>query len=188
MSFNAANMLTASRLILTPFFVAAFLTGQRQTAFIIFCVAGFTDLIDGSVARFLKQPSKGGALLDPLADKFLTQSCFVLLLMRGFIPWWFFALSFTRDVVIVIGIIYLETKKAALPYRPIWVSKFATLAQLAVAVTGLTMWWRPEVAGAPLTEWYFGIIIVATALILISGTQYIKMGLNILDNHGGAGK
>lgn len=188
MSFNAANILTASRLILTPFFVAAFLTGHKHAAFIIFCVAGFTDLIDGSVARFLKQPSKGGALLDPLADKFLAQSCFALLLSVRLIPAWFFAIALARDIMIVSGIIYLEIKKAALPYRPTWVSKFATLFQLSLAVLGLIIWWRPDLAGALLVRWYFGMIICTAILIAASGVQYVRLGIRIAFNHAGENK
>jgi len=182
MNLTAANVLTVSRLVLTPFFVAAFVLGMHQTAFVIFCVAGFTDLIDGSVARLLNQHSKGGAILDPLADKFLMQSCFVALAAVGILPLWFFLLAFARDATIVLGIIYLEVKKAQLPYRPLLISKIATLVQLAVAVLGLLLWWRPELAplGMSLFSWLFWVILAATVLIIASGLQYVRMGFEIL--------
>lgn len=179
MTLNAANLLTLSRLVLAPVFVAAFLAGQKGTAFAVFCVAGFTDLIDGTVARLLKQHSKGGALLDPMADKLLMQSAFVLLFLSGLLPWWFFVLALFRDLMIVSGIIYFEVKKAALPYRPTWVSKFATLFGLLVAVLGLLRWWRRDLVPLELSLWHFGVICVTTALIAVSGAQYIIMGLKI---------
>lgn len=185
MNFNAANILTSMRLFLTPFFIFAFVTGRKEIALIIFCVAGFTDLIDGSVARFLKQPSKQGALLDPIADKFLMQSCFIVLALAQLLPIWFFLLAFCRDTMIIIGIIYLERKKAKLPYRPTWSSKFATLFQLAVAILGLLRSWHPEFEffGFAVVNWQVWTMFVAAFLIAFSGTQYVSLGFDILRNH-----
>lgn len=182
MTLTVANMLTILRLVLTPFFVAAFLLGHGKAAFVIFCVAGFTDLIDGSVARLLNQRSKGGAILDPLADKILMQSCFLLLTIFNLLPTWFFFLALARDVTIVAGILYLERKKAELPYRPLLVSKVATLVQLAVAVIGLLRWWKPglSVAGLPLFDVHIWTVFAAAALIMVSGVQYVRIGFEIL--------
>jgi cardiolipin synthase len=182
MTFTVANILTLARLILTPFFALAFVLGRPELALILFCVAGFTDLIDGSVARWLNQPSKGGAILDPMADKLLMQSCFFLLMIVNLLPLWFFLLAFARDATIVAGIIYLERRKAELPYRPLLISKAATLLQLAVAILGLLRWWRPGLvlAGVDLLSWHFWAIALAAALIVVSGLQYVRMGFDIL--------
>lgn len=179
---TVANILTTVRLILTPVFVAAFIVGQHAWAILVFCVAGFTDLIDGTVARMLKEPSAKGALLDPLADKFLVQSCFVCLFFAGVVPWWFFLLAFARDLMIVGGIFYLEYRKFELPYRATWSSKIATLFQLAVAIVGLILWWQPSIAIGPLTlsHFYLGMIIATAFLLVVSGTQYVIIGLGIL--------
>ena len=182
MNFTVANLLTLSRFVLTPFYIAAFVAGHHKAALVIFCVAGFTDLIDGSVARLLRQHSKGGAILDPLADKFLMQSCFVTLTIEGILPLWFFLLAFARDITIIIGIIYLELKKAELPYRPLFISKIATLVQLAVAILGLLRWWKPELStpGMSLVSWHVLTISIAAAFIVASGIQYVQMGFEIL--------
>ncbi len=179
---TVANILTTIRLILTPVFIVLFIAGQHTWAILVFCVAGFTDLIDGTVARMLKQPSVKGALLDPLADKFLVQSCFICLFFAGIVPWWFFLLAFGRDLMIVSGIFYLEYRKFALPYRATWSSKIATLFQLAVAIIGLILWWQPSIAIGLLTlpHFYFGMIIATACLLVISGTQYVLIGLSIL--------
>ncbi len=182
MKVNVANYLTFSRLILAPVFIYYFVIEMRMWAFIIFCVAAFTDLIDGTVARILGQHSKIGALLDPMADKFLMQGCFILLLISGFLPWWFFALALTRDLMIVGGIIYLETKKAELPYRAIWPSKLATLFQMNVAGFALLRWWLVVDPNLPsqLVFWQMLFTMLSAAFILVSGYQYIQMGLYLL--------
>jgi cardiolipin synthase len=179
---TVANILTTIRLILTPVFAAFFIAGNHAWAILIFSVAGFTDLIDGTVARLLKQPSEKGALLDPLADKFLVQSCFVCLFATGIIPWWFFLLALARDLMIVGGIFYLEYKKFALPYRATWASKIATLLQLGVAVLGLLMWWQPNIAigVASINDFYLGVLVATALLLFVSGAQYVVIGLGIL--------
>lgn len=188
MKVNIANVLTVTRLILTPFFIACFVADVKLWAFVIFCVASFTDLIDGTVARLQGQHSKWGALLDPIADKLLMQGCFVLLFFAGFLPWWFFLMALARDIMIIGGIIYLEVKKAKLPYRAIWPSKFGTLFQMMVAGFALLRWWFPKTAeaqaGLELTQMIF--MVIAAALIVISGYQYVCIGLGILRQKDGS--
>lgn len=190
MTFTIANLLTLTRLVLAPIFVASFLAGREPLAIILFCIAGFTDLIDGSVARLLKQPSKSGAIFDPIADKMLMQSCFTLLFLEGLLPVWFFFLALARDVTIVGGIIYLERRRADLPYRPLWVSKAATAVQLCVGILGLLRWWRPGVvwAGVPLITWHATTIIVAAVLVVTSYAQYVQMGFEILRKESASGR
>lgn len=182
MRFGPADYLTFSRLVLTPFFVVLFVMGLKLPAFIVFCVASFTDLIDGTVARLYGQSSKTGALLDPIADKFLMQSCFLLLLISGYIPIWFYLMALARDILIVSGILYLEMKKVVLPYRAIWPSKVATLSQMTVAVLALLRWWVPFSATTAydILWWQTAVMIGTAALIVVSGAQYVVMGIGIL--------
>ena len=180
-----ADILTTMRLVLTPFFVAAFVFHQPVWAILIFSVAGFTDLIDGTVARLLKQHSVKGALLDPLADKLLVESCFICLFIVGVIPWWFFLLALGRDLMIVSGIFYLEHLRAPLPYRATLSSKIATILQLIVAIMGLIFWWQPqiEISTYSLHEIFFGALVSTALLLIISGSQYIVIGIGILRKH-----
>ncbi len=178
---NVANLLTITRLVLTPVFIVAFILDEPGLAILLFSVAGFTDLIDGSIARLLNQPSTQGALLDPLADKFLVQSCFVCLLAAGILPWWFFVVALARDLMIIFGILYLEYHRCQLPYRAIWPSKFATLFQITVAIAGLLIWWQPNIAIStlPMTHIFWGSLVVAAILIVISGIQYVIIGIDL---------
>lgn len=185
MRMTAANLLTLSRLLLAPVFVLIFLLGEQGWALAIFAIAGATDLIDGTVARMLQQRTEGGALLDPLADKVLVQSCFLLLAAVGAIPWWFAGLALARDVMIVSGIFYLERVRAPLPYRPTYASKFATLLQLTVAIVGQISVWRPDALlfGVTIGRAMEAIVLTTAAFILISGGQYIVLGTRILRRH-----
>ena len=178
---TVANILTTIRLVLTPVFVVLFIAKKPAWAILTFCVAGFTDLIDGTVARLLRQPSAKGALLDPLADKFLVQSCFVCLFIVGIIPWWFFVLALGRDLLIVSGIFYLEYRKYKLPYKATWPSKFATFFQIAVAVVGMLIWWQPDIyiGVYSLSHFFFSALIVTALLLVVSGAQYVLIGLKV---------
>ena len=80
------NILTIGRIIIVPFFVIAFfLPGfyGDVIALILFIVASFTDFLDGMLARMMKQESKLGELLDPIADKIIVAAALILLVMNG---------------------------------------------------------------------------------------------------------
>lgn len=180
---TVANALTSMRLLLVPVFVYLFVVDNREWAFIVFCVAAGTDLIDGTVARLMKQSSRWGAILDPMADKLMFVSAFTCMVIVGVVPLWFFVLALSRDVVITIGIMYLKINKIPHPQFAITSSKFATLLQMGVAVCGLLMYWNPSGA----FDQYFGAQVVfmvcATTCIIISGVQYVRRGLEILKNY-----
>jgi CDP-diacylglycerol--glycerol-3-phosphate 3-phosphatidyltransferase len=179
---TAANVLTISRLVLMPVLVYCFLTEIRLWAFVIYCFASFTDLIDGSVARMFGTSSKSGALLDPIADKLLMQSTFLLLLISGYLPLWFYCLALLRDFMIVFGIIYLEIRKAKLPYRAIWPSKLATLFQMFLAGFALLRWFiypgHGQIAWLMTTQNFM--MFFSAIFILVSGYQYFQTGIQIL--------
>lgn len=180
---TVANALTMIRLLLVPVFVYLFAVDNREWAFIVFCVAAGTDLIDGTVARLMKQSSRWGAILDPIADKLLFLATFICMVIAGVIPLWFFLLALSRDIMIVCGLTYLKVNKIPHDQTAITASKFATLTQMGVAVSGLLMYWNPLNA----YDQYFGaqvvFLITATNVIIISGIQYVLRGLAILKNY-----
>ncbi len=182
MKFTIADGLTSLRLILVPVFLYYFLTAQQVVALTIFAIAGFTDLIDGTVARLTKQTSKLGAILDPVADKLLMGSCFLMLTLQGVLPWWFFWLALGRDIMILSGVYYLEKTKAKFAPRALVVSKIATLILLTTAILGLIAWWRPELVyiKGDFANWFDAFIVIAAVLITMSGVQYVRLGFKIL--------
>src|ERR1039458_2953250 len=80
---TAPNMLTLMRICLAPFLVAAILEGHFLLSFILFVAAGLTDALDGLLARLLKQRSMLGQYLDPVADKLLLSTLFLVLFYKG---------------------------------------------------------------------------------------------------------
>ena len=109
MNLTAANQLTLTRMVLIPAFVILLLYGYRGWALITFLIAGLTDLFDGLIARATGQKTTLGAWLDPMADKLLLVSLFVMLTLPGIglvnrLPVWFTILVISRDVAIVLKI------------------------------------------------------------------------------------
>lgn len=185
MRMTLANFLTLSRIIIVPFFIYAFVLSEWGWALALFCIAGATDMIDGTVARKWSRPSRWGAILDPIADKCLVQSCFIALGVVGVLPWWFVILALMRDLMITGGILYLMHENVTLPYRPALVSKFATLFQLAVAILALVWLWKPgaSLLGHGISEWLIWTMLITAVLILISGIKYVVMGLDIMKHN-----
>jgi cardiolipin synthase len=180
-----ANSLTLMRIAIVPFFIYVFVLGEWGLALLLFCIAGATDLVDGTVARKFGRPTRFGAMLDPIADKFLVQSCFIALGVVGVLPWWFVILAFLRDLMITTGILYLVLEDVTLPYKPAMVSKFATLFQMAVAILALVSLWKPDLValGRNVDIWLIGAILVTAVLLFLSGIKYVTMGLDILKQH-----
>lgn len=183
---TVANTLTSMRIVLVPVFLYFFIVGDRRWAFIVFCVAAGTDLIDGTVARIMKQDSRWGAILDPIADKLMFASVFICMVIAGTLPLWFFLLAFTRDFLISLGAIYIKQNKFPHEQRVILASKFTTLLQMGVGVTALLRYWNP----GGFEVYFFGaqlpLIICAAVCIVISGIQYFCWGRGVVRRYHGS--
>jgi len=182
MKYGLANILTIGRLVLVPFFLLFFLLEWYAPSFFVFSLASFTDLIDGTIARFFKQHSKLGAFLDPLADKLLMLATFSCLAYINTVPVWFLVLLVGRDVMIMGGVGILKLLKIDVEYRPFWSSKFATLLQIVLGALALGSLWCPlySFGAYPITDIVEGMMYVTTLLIVITALQYIQKGIEIL--------
>ena len=114
---TAANQVTLVRMLLVPAFVILVVYGHLGSALLVFMLAGLTDLLDGLIARWSGQQSTLGAWLDPMADKLLAVSTFVVLTIPGLglanrLPIWLTVMIIMRDVVIVATVV---TKMLGLP-------------------------------------------------------------------------
>ncbi|MDO8494785.1 MAG: CDP-alcohol phosphatidyltransferase family protein [Deltaproteobacteria bacterium] len=177
-----ADYLTLLRLLIVPFFLYTFLIGEFQTAFILFIIAGTTDLIDGTIARLMKQSTDFGALLDPIADKALMISTASCLLLEHVIPVWFFLLVVSRDVSILGGLAYLRIKKITFDLKPVLASKLGTLSNIVLVIFAFVWFLYPHATffKISLRFWFDLFLYVSTTLVLISGLQYVAAGLKIL--------
>lgn len=177
-----ADLLTISRLLLVPFFLISFLMGEFMVAFILFTIAGVTDLIDGSIARWLKKQTELGAFLDPIADKALMMTTVTCLLLAEIVPLWFFVIAVARDLSILTGLAYLRRKKIPFELKPLITSKIGTLSNIILIIFGFLSFLKPTFLffGKSFTFWFLLFLGVSTTLILVSGCQYAILGFNIL--------
>lgn len=124
------NIITAFRFLLVAPVVILLLQGRFAAALVVFGVAGFSDALDGFLAKHYGWQSRLGGLMDPLADKLLLVSSFVTLGWLGWIPAWVVALVILRDLVIVAGAIFYNMRIEQVEAEPTMVSKLNTAAQI----------------------------------------------------------
>lgn len=140
MNLTAANQLTLLRMLLVPPFVILLLYGHQGWALVTFFAAGVTDLFDGLIARRTGQKTTLGAWLDPMADKLLLVSMFVMLTLPGIgsanrLPLWFTVLVLSRDITIVLTVAVVNLAIGRRTFRP---SIFGKIATATYVVTGVT--------------------------------------------------
>jgi cardiolipin synthase len=136
--FRAApNLLTLMRLFIIPFLVIAILDGHYRLSFALFILAGISDALDGLLARWLKQKTTLGQYLDPIADKLLLSTLFVVLTHVGMIPQYVTVLVFSRDVGILLISTLLFVTNALRDFRPSLFGKLNTLTQILALIAVL---------------------------------------------------
>lgn len=127
------NALTIFRLILIAPFLVNIYQQAYVYAFYIFIIAGFTDGLDGWLARHFNWQTKIGSMIDPVADKLLVLSSFISLALIGYLPWWLVILVITRDLTISFGaLIWITLIQRPLNFEPTRLSKYNTSFQLAL--------------------------------------------------------
>jgi cardiolipin synthase len=132
---TAPNLLTLLRMCLAPFLVAALLDDRFRLSFILFVAAGLTDAMDGLLARVLKQRTALGQYLDPVADKLLLSTLFLVLMHKGLIPTTVTVLVIGRDVAILLVAAILYSVVGKREFGPSFFGKANTAAQvLALAL------------------------------------------------------
>lgn len=129
------NLLTILRIFFAPVIVYFLLHQRFDEALILFALAGFSDGLDGFLAKHYGWQSRLGSLLDPLADKVLLVTAFVCLAWLGLIPWWLLALILLRDLVIVTGaLVYHFRIEPLAAAAPSLISKLNTLLQILLVI------------------------------------------------------
>ena len=133
--FRAApNLLTLMRLFIIPFLVIEILDGHYRISFALFILAGISDALDGLLARWLSQKTTLGQYLDPIADKLLLSTLFVVLTHVGLIPQYVTVLVFSRDVGILLISTLLFVTGALRDFRPSLFGKMNTLVQIVALI------------------------------------------------------
>ncbi len=172
---NLPNLLTLIRIILTPLLVILLIDGKFVEALIVFTIAGITDGLDGLIARWMRQKTRIGAILDPIADKLLLTSAYVTLAIIGFLPGWLAVTVISRDVIIVFGVLILFLFQGGVEIHPSVLGKITTVAQLGTIFMVLVD------HNLGLFCKILPFLYIATALItVISGLHYMYLGAQLL--------
>lgn len=131
---NIPNALSILRLISPIPIIVTLLRNDLLLSCCIFIFAVLSDFLDGYIARHFNQGSKIGAMLDPLADKVLMTAIYLYFTMTGYVYWAVSAIVIFRDIMILLGIFLLYTKKIKIVFAPIVESKINTAIQLLFIV------------------------------------------------------
>ena len=170
---TAANLLTLLRMILIPPFAILLLYGYRGWALLVFFTAGVTDLFDGLIARRTGQKTTLGAWIDPMADKLLLVTMFVMLTLPGIgtanrLPLWFTILVLSRDIAIVLTVAVVNLAIGPRTFRP---SVFGKIATATYIVTGvITLYFNYlNVESIVISVFVYGSLVIT----LISAFDYL---------------
>lgn len=163
------NLLSLARLLAVPVALMLMLDGAYALCFWIFVAAGVTDAVDGWIAKTFDARTALGAYLDPLADKALVVSTYLMLGWLGHIPGWLVVLVVFRDVLIIGGAMVAYFMLGDFHARPLWISKLNTAVQ--IALVGCVLARLGIAVGHPLFDWV--LVHVAAATTVLSGGAYL---------------
>ena len=163
------NLITAVRILLVAPIAWVLLHGHFELALLLFFIAGFSDALDGFLAKNYGWTSRLGAMLDPLADKALLVTCYAALAWIGLLPVWLLLLVVLRDVVIVAGAVIYNYRIERLEAHPTLISKLNTLLQIVLVLLVIVRQLMPFVE----TLWVEVLIYVVTASVIWSGLDYV---------------
>jgi len=178
---TVANQLTLLRIMLIPAFIILVVYGHIGWALIVFATAGLTDALDGLIARRAGQKSTLGAWLDPMADKLLALSTFIVLTVPGLglanqLPIWLTVLIITRDVVIVSTVAIVNLAIGPRTFRPSVFGKMATATYMITAVVALFYNYR----GYP-SRVVDAFVYASLAITVVSSLHYIRHAARIIN-------
>ncbi|MCY0094542.1 CDP-alcohol phosphatidyltransferase family protein [Hoeflea ulvae] len=163
------NYITIARFLMVPLIVLVMIDGHMLAALVLFVLAGVSDGIDGFIARQFDQTSELGAWLDPIADKFLLVSVFVVLGWLAVLPTWLVILAVSRDGLIIGAVVLSSLMDNPVQIRPLMVSKANTMFQILLLILVLA-----DLAGLADLDAVIGWMIYAVAgLTIASATAYL---------------
>src|SRR5262245_50308562 len=180
------NFLTLLRIIAIPIFLIFLADGNYKAAFMLFLAAGVTDTVDGALARLTNSRSDLGAVLDPMADKLLLLSSFIVLGFSGGLPSWLVVLVVLRDVIVVLGYLAVfVVDHEWMEVAPSQLGKLSTFFQLFTIGFVLMSLARPFL---PMATVNTVLQIITGAVTAASGIQYIYRGLLWHQRRAGVGE
>ena len=180
------NLLTMFRMVMIPVFVSFLFYQKFGWALVVFMLAGITDGLDGLLARRFNQKSQLGTILDPIADKLLLVTSFIVLSMpslspqplpRHFpVPFWVTAAVISRDIFIIVGAVAINIVTGFKGFRPSWLGKVNTAIQILAIAAILVAASIPSVSGYLPT-----VYTTVFAFAIFSGIHYVYFASRLLN-------
>lgn len=176
--FTIPNLLTSMRILVVPFLIYHIAKERINIAFFIFLFGGFTDLLDGYIARRFNMMTKTGAFLDPTADKIFVVTTIIVLSLKGYIPFWACGILVGKDLFISlsIGILYFIRKNV--PINPTFFGKSAMFLEgiylLCVMVDAFTRGSFPS----KILKFSFLYLSIFSGILAV--LSYIPVGISLL--------
>ena len=168
------HFLTLLRLIAAPVLVWLLVESEFRTALAVVVLAGLTDWFDGFAARKLDAGNKLGTILDPLADKILLVTLFVILGVLRLIPLWMLFLAIARDVVVTGGALLLRIYRNRRTFIPSTLGKVSTFFQLVLVLLTLLYAAFPQIIILWLKT---TALVLCTIFTLLSWREYVLRGI-----------
>ena len=163
------NLITVGRILLVPPIAWVLIQQHFLLALTLFFVAGVSDAADGFLAKYYGWTSRLGALLDPLADKFLLVTSYLALTWIGLLPLWLLVLVVVRDVVIVSGAVAYNFHIERLEAEPTLISKLNTLLQILLVLLVIVH----QATGWGDSGWIEMLIYAVAITVVWSGIDYV---------------
>ena len=167
---TASNQITILRLIFVPVFAVLVLKDDYRAALAVLAATGISDVLDGMVARWLKQESPLGVALDPIADKILMTTAYLTLAVRAALPWWLTIVVLSRDLGILLTALLITLVAGYRPFYPSFLGKVSTAVQMATIFVAVSHQAHvPYVTGTVVT----GFVYLTGALTAASALHYL---------------
>ncbi len=168
------HIITSFRLLCSPVVTWLLFQSHYLSALALVFLAGISDWFDGFAARRLKSSGRIGVILDPLADKVLLVTLFVVLAILGLIPAWIFWLALGRDLVIVIGALLVRILRGVRKFLPTTLGKVSTFFQIMLILLTLCCAAFPH----QFLLWLkYTALFLSALFTLLSGLDYIRLGI-----------
>ncbi|MEW6417335.1 MAG: CDP-alcohol phosphatidyltransferase family protein [Nitrospirota bacterium] len=171
---NIPNTLTITRVVIIPVFITSIIYKRYDYSLYLFIIAAVTDILDGLFARLKNQKTTLGTFLDPLADKFLLVTAFIVLSIYGLIPKWLTVIIISRDIVVITGWFLLffitstsRVEPSVLGKATIWVQSIL----IAYVLINSNLFFLPDIPR--LLLW------MTAGITILSGLHYIYRGLKL---------
>lgn len=172
--FNLPNTLTITRIVIIPVFITSVIYKRYDYSLYLFITAALTDVFDGLIARLKNQRTVLGTFLDPLADKFLLVTSFIILSSYGWIPKWLTITVISRDIIIITGWILLYLIAGISKVQPTIFGKLTIWVQsmfIAYVLVDINLLYLPDIPR--LLLW------TTAGITILSGLHYIYKGLKL---------